>query len=106
MQVGGRAYELIFPEDYHGQWEEECRYKGWLSGVQVRLGQAEVYAITFVDKHRLAQMFDDQIAAGLNYLAEPALLIVAEVTRKNMEAAVEGLIKDHYFESLRPSALP
>jgi hypothetical protein len=46
-------------------------------------------------------MLDDQIAAGYSCCAEPGLVVVAEVTRINMEAAVRELIKENFFDSLR-----
>lgn len=43
-------------------------------------------------------MMKDQITAGASYYAEPGLVVVAEVTRPVMEAAVAGLVEDHFFD--------
>jgi hypothetical protein len=94
-------YQVIFPDEYQGQWEEECAFKGWLSGALVRRGDGREYSVTFVDIQRLSQMLDDQIASGYSCYAEPGLVVVAEVTRINMEAAVRELIKENFFDSLR-----
>ena len=50
-----RSYEIVFPLHYEGQWEEECSFKGWLSGVIVRF-EKKSYQLTFVDVHRLLSL--------------------------------------------------
>jgi hypothetical protein len=103
MQRQTRAFKIIFPKDYYGQWEEECSFKGWLSGVKVRFEDGHTYVLTFVDIHRLAQMLDDQAAAGLAYYAEPGLIIVTELNRSNIESSVHHLVSEHFFDALRPT---
>ncbi|HZF52542.1 MAG TPA: hypothetical protein VE093_28000 [Polyangiaceae bacterium] len=99
---GHTGFRIIYPKDYHGQWEEECVFKGWLAGVKVRIEDDRVYALTFVDIHRLAQMLDDQVATGLAHYAEPGLVIVTELTRSNIEASIPHLVSEHFFDALCP----
>lgn len=96
------GYQIMFPSEYQGQWEEECAFKGWLSNVLVRFEEGGVYSITFVDLARLGQMLDDQREDGFSCYAEPGLVIVAEVSRVNMKAAVRELARDKFFDSLHP----
>jgi len=102
MQERSTEYELIFPAAYEGQWEEERIYKGWLTGVKIRFPTGECYVLTFVDMHRLGQMVEDRAAEGCGYYAEPGLIIVSEVSRTHVDAAVRGLVKESFFDSLRP----
>lgn len=97
------SYKIMFPPEYQGQWEEECVFKGWLSSVIVRFDEGRSYSIIFVDVARLSQMLEDQLENGFSCYAEPGLVVVPEVNRSNVEAAVRELAKENFFDSLRPS---
>jgi hypothetical protein len=81
-------YEVEYPVDLDEyQWETEA--KGWLPGVVVRSGSRH-WTLTAYDPIRLSQ----DIAAELRtspYVALPNVLVVPQVTRDAITAAVAEL---------------
>ena len=91
--------EVLYPDGYSGR-EEESEMKGWL-GVKVRLASGELFALTFYDPTRLGQEIDTSVSAGNPYFAEPGMVVVDAVTPASVQRAVDALVEDHYFESLK-----
>jgi len=94
---------IHFPEwyDERGEWEAET--KGWLQGVQVEFPKGQLYPLFFYDPVRLAQDLEAEDAMGV--VAEPGMVVIAELTRSNIVRAVEKLIFANYFERLKPICL-
>ena len=81
-------YVLSFPPDFDGYaWEVEA--KGYFS-LAVLTVRGKRYCINFYDPVRLQQTIDDQ-RDGIYF--EPNLVVIASVTRVNMEKAIERLVR-------------
>jgi hypothetical protein len=89
------AYELHFP-DYLDGYEVETEAKGYLVGVRVSVGEA-VYELTVYDDVRLAQEIGDELRTS-GHFAVANLLVVGEVTRAEISAAVERLAEAGFDE--------
>ncbi len=60
------------------------------------------YGLTFYDPVRLAQTLEDDAQSGQPYFAEPGLVVLPEVSTAAIQAAVPGLLRAGYFDSLKP----
>lgn len=89
---------LILPDDQ--RWIEESRARGYLANVLVEISGDRRYAVNFYDPVRLTQELDDAVHAGTPYFAEPATIVIPDVTPAAMDIAVQGLHKGGYFDHL------
>ena len=89
-------HKLIYTVDMFDR-EEEIKWKGYYSDVTVVLPNSSKYKVSFYDPGRLRQEVESE-----NYIAEPGLIIIKEVTKTNMEKAVYESWLDGFFESLIP----
>jgi hypothetical protein len=97
--------KLIFEGEFDPREEMECRDRGYRSHVAVELENGERFPVVFYDAVRLRQDLDAEINLGNWCVAEPGLILLPEVTRLNMERAVNQLAEEGYFDSLRPLSL-
>jgi hypothetical protein len=102
MATDTSAYAIVFPDWYDERRELETPAKGWLSGVEVHLDDGRRYGLTFYDPVRLAQTLEDDARSGQPYFAEPGLVVLPEVSTAAIQAAVPGLLRAGYFDSLKP----
>ena len=100
------SYSIHFPEDYDERGEWEVERKGWLQGVEVELAGEGRFPLFFYDPVRLAQDLEADGKQGRGALAEPGLVVIAEVTRASILSAVEELVRQRYFDHLKPLAQP
>jgi hypothetical protein len=91
------SHPVIFPQDFD-EHESEIESKGWLSGVRLHF-EGRDHVLTFYDPARLGQEIEDEINRGSIFFA-PNLIVVKSVTRHNMEAAINVLIKSGGVRSL------
>ena len=75
--------------------------KGWLSA-QVELNDGRQISLYFSDPIRLKQDLDESARTGKPYFAEPGLIVLPEVTVETVQAAVQALCKQGFFDQLRP----
>ena len=61
-----------------------------------------MYPAYFIDTIRLQQDLEAEQEVGSAFLAEPGLIILAEVTREAMENVVRQLWEQGYFKFLVP----
>ena len=94
---------LVFDGPFDEREAAECQARGYRSHVWAELPDGDRYALVFYDAVRLAQDLADEAAAGSPYLAEAGLVVLEKVTADNMQAAIERLAEEGYFESLRPA---
>ena len=80
----------------------EAKGRGYRSHVHAVLPTGERYAIVFYDPVRLQQDLEEEAKAGSPHIADPGMIVVPEITLENMHDAVERLVEDGYFDSLRP----
>ena len=71
----------------------------YLSHARVRLDDGWMFPVYFVDPVRLKQ---DVEAAQPSIVAEVGLIVLPEITRHTMEAAVAFLAPRGFFEHFRP----
>jgi hypothetical protein len=95
-----------FPEwyDERGEWEAES--KGWLQGVQIELPDGKRFPLFFYDPVRLAQDLEADTSQDRPVIAEPGLAVVPEVTRGAIIRAAERLVKERFFDLLKPLSEP
>jgi hypothetical protein len=83
-------YSLYLPIDFE-DYESECESKGWFRGATLVVS-GERYVLSFYDPARLHQEIADELQKQVVF-AEPNLLVVPSVTRKNIEKAVDFLVR-------------
>jgi hypothetical protein len=102
MSTAADSFTVLFPEGYDARSEFETPSRGYLSGVVVRLGDGSRYPLFFMDPVRLQQELADYVREGRAYFAEPNLVILPEVTTESVKTAVQGLLREGFFEHLKP----
>src|SRR5690349_18666760 len=90
--------KLIFKEEFDERLAFEMAQKGWCGIAMVELPEEARVDVFFYDPTRLAQDLQTDAGAGHAYVAEPGLIVIPEVTLPYMEAAVEQLYRQGYFE--------
>jgi hypothetical protein len=102
MSDPARPYAVLFPPWFDEQAELEMPARGYLQDVDVRFDEGANYRLYFTDPVRVRQDAERTFETGGIVLAEPGLVVIPEVTRGNILAAVEQLFADKFFEHLRP----
>jgi hypothetical protein len=102
MATSLQQYTIEFPDWYDDRAVFEVTPKGWLDGIVVQLADGSRYQLCFYDPVRLQQTLNDDVELGKPFFAEPNLVIVPEITTKAVEAAVAGLVRDGFFDHLKP----
>lgn len=82
-------YQIIWPDDFDKvAWLIES--KGWLQGIEVRLGEQST-ELTFYDKVRLAQDIEDDLSSQ-GYFLERNVVVIDRVTKEAIEKVVARLV--------------
>lgn len=102
MATQTTPFTIVFPEWYDSRSEYETPLKGYLPDVEVRLDDGSRYKLYFTDPVRLQQTLDEDAAAGRPYYTEPGLIVLPEVTTQAIQRAVQGLLREGYFQTLKP----
>ena len=102
MPENGPGFEVHFPADYDRQSEYETPMRGYLSGIVVEFANGRRYQLFFYDPVRLRQDLEVEAANGRAYVAEPGMIVLPEVTTEAIRQAVQGLVRDGFFEHLKP----
>jgi hypothetical protein len=97
--------EIVYPDGFDERRESEMAAKGYLGNVIVRTERDRQYQVNFIDPVRLAQDLSNEAESGRPYFAEPGLIVVPDVTINAIRKAVEGLVKEGFFEALKPVPL-
>jgi len=90
--------KLIFQQEFDERLAFDVAQKGWCGIAIVELPEGGSVDVFFYAPTRLAQDLETDARAGHPYVAEPGLIVVPEVTLPYMEAAVEQLYRQGYFE--------
>ncbi len=96
---------LSLPQPFGEREAFEAEARGYLSHAVVQLPEGSV-PVVFYDVVRLGQDLEEESKAGLPFIAEPGLIVLESVTRANMEAAVERLFDEGFFEHFRVTDRP
>ena len=91
--------EILWPEWFDERAEVEAEWRGYLSYTRVRLDDGRVVPVCFVCPVRLAQ---DLEAAEPALVAQIGLIVLPEITRSAIEAAVAYLAPRGVFDYFRP----
>jgi len=93
---------LVFEGSFDQREAAECQARGYRSHVSAELADGERFPLVFYDPVRLTQDLESEVESGSPCLAEPGLIVLEEVTREKMQAAVNRLAEEGYFDALRP----
>ncbi len=96
--------KLIFPEGWNERSEDEMPYRGWAE-IKVELLDKTIYELTFYAPIRLSQTIQDDFANGESVFSEVNLFVIPEVTRENLQKAVNELYNKGFFKYLKPFVL-
>jgi hypothetical protein len=88
---------LIFLNGWTDEDAESARDRGYLSHVLVETSDTLLYPVTFYDATRLVQDLEEQGKQGAGFIADPAMIVLAEITLETMEGAVRTLCAQGYF---------
>ncbi len=102
MARHANSFTIVFPDWYDARCEFETPSKGYLADVEVHLEDGTRYKLYFSDPIRLQQTLEDDAASGRPYYTEPGLIVLPEVTTSAIQQAVPGLLRDGYFQTLKP----
>jgi hypothetical protein len=102
MADTAHPYTVLFQPWFDEQRELETPAKGYLPDVDVLFDSGARYRLFFIDPVRLGQDAETTFETGWKCFTEPGLVVVPEVTRANVLAAVGELVADKFFETLRP----
>jgi len=102
MQRPATRPKLEFEGGFDEREAFEARARGHRSHVCVVLSGGERYAVAFYDPVRLQQDLEEETAAGHACIADPGMIVLPEITLEHMQRAVEQLVDQGYFDSLRP----
>jgi hypothetical protein len=94
--------KLIFEYGFDERTQEESRARGYLSHVKVQLDNGNKYSIVFYDTVRLKQDLEEEVKLGLTFVAEPGMIVLEDITLECMQAAVDRLDQEKFFESFIP----
>ncbi|MGE5405361.1 MAG: hypothetical protein ACM3PP_10550 [Candidatus Saccharibacteria bacterium] len=81
--------------------ETEIAEKGYRFGTYVKIG-VNFYEVHVYDIVRLQQDFKRELETAGFYDIEPNIILVREVTKKDIEFTVRELCKRGYFDRLKP----
>jgi len=94
------APKLLFAGGFKERDAQEAEARGYRSHVFVELSDGKRYPLTFYDPVRFQQDLEEVSQLGSDYIAEPGLVVVPEVTPARMHAAVSRLEQEGYFNAL------
>ena len=95
-------FTIVFLEWYDARCEYETPFKGYLSDVEVCLENGSRYKLYFNDPVGLQKTLDEDAALGKPYYSEPGLVVVPEVTTQAIQQIIPRLLRDGYFQTLKP----
>lgn len=88
---------LVFLNGWTDDDAESARDRGYLSHVLVETSDALLYPVTFYDATRLGQDLEEQAKQGAGFIADPAMIVLTEVTAETMEGAARTLCSQGFF---------
>ncbi|QDV18438.1 hypothetical protein Pan153_30960 [Gimesia panareensis] len=89
---------LQFDYPFDERTAEEAADRGFWEHCHVELPNGTKHPIVFYDAVRLAQDLEEEASQGRPFLAERGMVILQDVTKQNMESAVEQLVKEAFFQ--------
>jgi hypothetical protein len=102
MTVTMPTFTFHFPAEFDDRAEYEMALKGHLGYCEVELPGGNRYPIFFFDPVRLSQESERSAGDDRPVVAEHGMVVIPEVTRDNILRAVERLVRERFFDHLRP----
>jgi len=93
---------LLFDYDFDERAQDEATARGYLSHVRVQLANGKIYPVIFYDHVRLGQDLEEEVNQGTEFVADPGMIILNEVTLTNMQRAIDRLELGRFFQSFVP----
>ncbi|CAN5592911.1 hypothetical protein BH24ACI2_BH24ACI2_04040 [soil metagenome] len=93
--------KLTLPEWFDERMEAEMSPRGYLSHSIVEVEDGKRYEVFFYDAISLKQVSESEIKLNRPYVAEIGMIVLPEVTLKNIYKAIKSLAKEGYFEKLK-----
>ena len=91
---------LSFTCDFDDRTRAEVELKGYFEHAIACLPDGRKVKLYFWDPVRLAQDLETEQRLGRACIAEPCLVVVPRVTVQYMQAAIEELYRNGYFDRL------
>jgi len=88
---------LHFEGGFDERGEAEALDRGYRGHVWAELADGSMHPLSFYDVTRLSQTLASESAVGRTFFTEPGLVVVAEVTLANMQAAARTLAEEGFF---------
>lgn len=91
--------KLVLPSDLT---LDEAAERGYISRVLVELEPDRLYPVFFSTPGRLAGELAESAKHGEPFIVETGMIVVAEITLANLEAAVTQMVAEGYFDYMVP----
>jgi hypothetical protein len=104
MELSSPTYsnvKLVFEREFDDRAAAEAKSRGYLSHISVRVNGGDLFPVFFYDPVRLAQDLEEETKLGEPFLADPAMIVVPDVTIENMFKAASKLADRGFFEYFR-----
>ncbi|WP_205510270.1 hypothetical protein [Longitalea arenae] len=82
--------------------EFEASSRGYRSDIFVKLDSGAIYQVNVYDIVRLKQDFEEEIDSEGYFSIEPNLILVKEVVMSQIRLTIEKLVKQKFFDYLKP----
>ena len=106
MTIATPDIAFHFPPDFDERAEYEMTLKGHLCGGEIELPAGRRFPITFFDPVRLSQDLEMTSRRGELAFIEPSLVVISEVTREVILRTLPELMRQRFFDHLKPLAAP
>lgn len=93
---------LHFKHGFDSAQQADAEARGWLGDVIAESHDGRRYPVVFWDAVRLAQDLEAEQQFDRPFIADPGMIVLPLVTMANMQAAVDRLELEHFFDRLLP----
>jgi len=90
--------KLCFDYEFDAQIAAETADRGYWGHAHVELADGTQRPVVFYDAVRLAQDLEEEASQGKPFIAEKGMIVLEDVTRENMESAIEALVVEGFFD--------
>ena len=103
MSTCSSAIKLVFAREFSEREAFEARDRGYLSHVLVEIDGEHLYPVVFYDPIRLQQDLELSAKHGRAFIADPGMIVLADITIEAMQEAVQRLWQEGFFKYLVPA---
>ena len=80
----------------------EARNRGYLSHVLADFGDGRLFPLFFYDLVRLRQDLEERVKHNIDFIADPGIVVVQEISLKAMQHVIEQLYEEGFFDHIVP----